>query len=143
MNKYKWHYDRLTAFLVVAANTILSIYISIRLLTDDYFLLTQTGLTLPKLVLVGVVLINIVFTVYLNVGFLRRRHRARLILALIQTILLACVLRNIFVGHMYFGFGMTAYIRNGICFVVLSSMIYHTLFSKQIRTYFLEEIKSK
>lgn len=143
MNKYKWHYDRLTAFLVVAANMILAIYISIRLLTDDYFLLTQTGLSLPRYILMGMVLLNIILTVYLNLQFFKKSHRARLVLGLIQTTLLACILRNIFVGHMYFGFGMASYIRNGIFFVVIASMIYHTLFSKQIRTFFLEEIKSK
>lgn len=142
MKHYKWHLDRLTAFLVVVVNIVLAVYLSMRALTDDYFLLTQTGLNLSSSMLYGITVIVIGLTIYWNLKFFQRNHTARWVIGLVETILMASVLRNIFVGHMYFGFGLSTYIGNGLMFVLLSFLIYHTLFSKQIRVYFLEETKN-
>jgi len=140
MKQYKWHYDRLTAFAVAFLNCSFVGYILIRMLTDNYFLYTQTGFYLSESLLVRVTLtvVTVALTIWLNLRFIRKQHHARLFVGLIQTIGMACILRNIFVGFSYFGFGMYVYMRNVFAFIVLAVLIYHTLFSKNIRTYFEE-----
>jgi len=140
MKQYKWHYDRLTAFAVAFLNCSFVGYILIRMLTDNYFLYTQTGFYLSEslFIRVSLTVVIVALTIWLNLRFIRKQHHARLFVGLIQTIGMACILRNIFVGFSYFGFGMYLYMRNVFAFIVLAVLIYHTLFSKNIRIYFEE-----
>lgn len=137
MRQYKWKFDKITALSVALINILFVLYIGIRALMDKSFLFTQTGLNIRALPLTVIIFIIIAITIYTNYRFLNRSHRARLFLSACQTLIMACILRNIFVGHLYFGFGFNAYVRNILAFVLVSILIYHTLFSKNIREYFL------
>ncbi|MCH4890555.1 hypothetical protein EZV73_23440 [Acidaminobacter sp. JC074] len=139
MKQYTWHLDRLTALMVGLTNVLLTLYLSIRFLTDTYFFKTQFGFILQGMGLVVLLVGLVAGAIYLNYQFIRKNHTARLILSLGETICLACILRNIFIGHMYFGFGFSAYIRNLLAFAVMSAVIYHTMFSSQIQAYFQEK----
>ncbi|MBI9013475.1 MAG: hypothetical protein JEZ08_14680 [Clostridiales bacterium] len=140
MKHYKWHFGRLTAFAVAFLNCIFAGYVLMRVLMDDYFLYTQTGFYLDKspIIRIGITVPIVLITLWLNLRFIRRQHHARLFVGLFQTICMACILRNIFVGFSYFGFGMYVYMRNVIAFIIVAVLIYHTLFSKNIRMYFEE-----
>jgi len=136
MKQYRWNYEKLTALSVAAGNSLIAIYIMIRFLSDPYLVLTQTGLHLNQSILIVPMALFVSFTVFVNFKFIQKQHNARLLIALVQTIGLACVIRNLFVGYLYFGFGVGEYLRNVIAFTIYATLIYHTLFSKSIRGYF-------
>lgn len=140
MKEYKWQYDRLTALTVAFLNCIFVAYVLIRMTTDNYFLYTQTGIhfTGSPLIKLIISLLVIALTIWLNLRFIRKQHHARLFVGMFQTVGLACILRNIFVGFSYFGFGKYIYMKNVFAFLLVATLIYHTLFSKNIRTYFEE-----
>ena len=139
MKQYTWRLDKLAAFMVALTNVLLSIYISYRFLSDAYFLKTQLGFIVSRELMLVVVVCLISLTFYLNYQFIRKHHVSRLLLSLFETICLASIIRNIFIGHMYFGFGYSYYVRNIVSFVIVSFVIYHTMFSNQIQTYFQEK----
>lgn len=136
MKQYKWNFDKITALLVATGNCTIALYVMIRFLTDPYFLLTQTGLSLSQTYMVVPMALFVSITIFLNLKLIQKQHHARLIIAFAQTIGLACVIRNLFVGYLYFGFGFGEYLRNTFAFILYATLIYNTLFSKQIRSYF-------
>ncbi len=138
MKQYKWNFDKLTALLVALINCIVVSYLMIRFMTDSYFSMTQTGFNLNPSYMIVIAPLGIAFTVFMNLKFIQKNHRARLIIAFAQTIGMACILRNLFVGYLYFGFDMIDYLRNLIAFSIFSTLIYHTLFSKHIKSYYSE-----
>ncbi len=139
MKQYTWRFDKLSALLVAFTNVLLSIYISYRFLSDAYFLKTQLGFSVSRELMLVMVICLISMTCYLNYKFIRKHHLSRLFLSLCETICLASIIRNIFIGHMYFGFGYSSYVRNIVSFVIVSFVIYHTMFSNQIQIYFQEK----
>ena len=140
MKEYKWNLDRLTALSVALLNCIFVAYVLIRMVTDNYFLYTQTGMHFngSLLIKVAIAVVVMVVTFWLNIRFIKKQHHARLFVGLFQTVGLACILRNIFVGFSYFGFGTSVYMKNVLAFILVATLIYHTLFSKNIRMYFEE-----
>lgn len=136
MKQYKWNFDKLTALAVATGNSLIAIYIMIRFLTDPYFVLTQTGFHLNQSIMVIPMALLVSLTLFINLKFIQKQHMARLLVSLAQTIGLACVIRNLFVGYLYFGFGVGDYLKNVVGFVLYAGLIYHTLFSKNIKAYF-------
>ncbi|MBN2794045.1 MAG: hypothetical protein JXR88_01465 [Clostridia bacterium] len=136
--RYLWHFDRLTALLVAFGNLFMGLFIAFRLLINPSFLRDQLGLSMKFPFGVKVVLsfVIVLMAIYVLSDFLKRKHRSRMILAGVETLILAFLLRNTFVVFLFEGLDLEP-IGVTIALLLLESvLIYHTLFSKQINTYF-------
>lgn len=142
MRQYKWHFDRLIALLVATLNVLFTIFIAVRFAIDRHFLFMQTGLKgiSDILVIFGCTVI-VIGALVLNYEFLRKKHSARLLLALFETIVLAACIRNLFMGQLFFGFSLTSFMSNVVVFFLYATLVYHTLFSSLIKLYFYEKIR--
>lgn len=140
---YVWNYDRLMAFLVALINCSITVYISVIVMMDEYFLRNQIGLREEPSFALKMIVISIicVVTIMINVKFIMKNHRARMVIAFIQTVMLAFILRNLFVGVLYSGFVIKSYALNILGLILLSFLIYNTLFSEKIISYFNLEKK--
>lgn len=136
--KYQWQYDRLAALSVGLVSVIVSIYIGMSIIMENYFLKQQLGLSVNTHVLIRcfIALVIISTTLWSVWGFIKKVHHRRLILCLLQTVILAFVLRNIFIVFLYDGISFGIMSVNIVLLLIQSTLIYHTLFSKQIMTYY-------
>lgn len=119
------------------ANVAMSVYITFVLTEKDF---TRFGLALgvEALLLLKVMigLIVCLMVVYTNIHFISRNIRARIVIALMQITLLVFVIRNLFLGFLHHGLMVSSYGLDIIGFILLSGMIYNTLFSENIIQYF-------
>lgn len=136
--KYSWQFDRLTALLVGFGNMLITGLIGFKILSDPYYLKDQLGIALKIPYVIKVFLAFLVFLtmIYVVSEFLKRKHKGRMQLAGIETILLAFLLRNIFVVFLFEGLSIEPIFMTISLIVLESILIYHTLFSHQINTYF-------
>lgn len=136
--KYRWQMDRLAALSVVLGNLVVFTYLAMRLMTDDYFFGNQIGWRInlsPWQRLSGLAL-SFGLLVLLNTGFLKREPGSRAVLALMETLVLVIILKNVFIYFLYRAGGWQALSIHWIALILQSYVLYHTLFSKQILTYF-------
>lgn len=136
--KYKWNYDRLTAMLVVLSNFIITAIILTISLLEDKFMKHQFGFAEEPAfaIKIGFVLVVLIGVIALNLKFLQKSQKHRMILALYQTIILSFAIRNIVFVFVNKNFIINYYMLNCVIAVVLSATVYNTLFSKQINDYF-------
>lgn len=136
--KYQWNQDRLTAFLVVLGNLLVFGYVSVKMISDNYFFKNQFGITgsIALVVRLFIALSMMLIIVFLNYQFLKKHHMSRMILAGIQTILMAFILRNLLVVLLFDGVQLSSMYMNVIELITQSVLIYATLFSERITSYF-------
>lgn len=136
--KYRWQFDRLTALLVGFGNMLIAGLIGFKILSDPYYLKDQLGVALKIPYVIKVLLAFLVFLtmIYVVSDFLKKKHKGRMQLAGIETVLLAFLLRNIFVVFLFEGLSIEPIFMTISLIVLESILIYHTLFSHQINTYF-------
>lgn len=136
--KYVWNFERMTALAVALANCLITGYISIIIVVDEYFLRHQLGLIKEPSILLKwfVVSLGFLMILWMNILFIKRNHKARMVIGFIQTMTLAFFIRNLFVGFMYSGFVINSYVMNIVGLIVLSVLIFNTLFSEKIMGYF-------
>lgn len=136
--KYQWQLDRAAALSVFLGNVILYVYLAIRLMTDDYFLLGQIGwqVYLPPMIRFIGIILGLGMLVYLNLGFLNRNAGIRMSLALIQSVVLVVILKNLFVHFLYPGRGLVPLVIHLTALTLESYILYMTLFSRTIASYF-------
>lgn len=139
-SKYKWNYGRLTAFLVASGNMIFLLLISLKVFLDPNFLSSQLGLKMDVNVWIklAVVFIYLSLGFLVNIRFIRKIQGSRLLLALVETLVMAFIIRNLFVGFLFEGVHIGSYLGNLIAFVCNGILIYHTLFSNFINDYYKE-----
>lgn len=137
-SKYKWNYGRLTAFLVAGGNLVFLSIIVLNALINPSFVNMQLGIDyhMNTLMKVFIIVLYFVIAVTINIRFIRRINRSRVFLALLQTITMAFIIRNLFVGFLFSGAHIGTYIGNLSAFAFNGILIYHTLFSQQINKYF-------
>lgn len=136
--KYRWQFDRVTALLVGLGNMLIAGLIGFKLLSDPYYLKDQLGIALkiPYVIKVLLAFLVLLAMIYVVAEFLKRKHKGRMQLAGIETVLLAFLLRNIFVVFLFEGLSIEPVFMTLSLIVLESILIYHTLFSHQINTYF-------
>lgn len=135
--KYKVNYNRIRVFIIAFLN-VLTIMITIRnAFVDQIFIPSfSTQFDYSNILEVYIVLLALVITIWLNVRFVKRIKHSRLLIGLIQMLLLIYVMRNLYIGFMYFGLMVDNYLKYVLGFIILSSLIYQTMFSKHINSYY-------
>lgn len=142
--KYKWQFDRLVALLVALGNCMISVLILIKVMKDDQFFKMHTGINLnlkpwQSLWASGFI---VVLVLICNYVFLKKNYRAWMFLGLCQTLIFAFVIRNIFLIVMYdFNINLSWFQNLGLLFY-MGGLIYLTLFSSHVMTYFKLQKKS-
>lgn len=135
---YRWNLERLIAFGLAFMNLLFVLFVGwLVIYKEDFIRLhtgVKTGLSQTHLLLISVSLLGLVM--FLCRGFLKRRYGAWMVLALVESLWLAYVIRNIFLMTIYDqGLSLSLPLHLGL-FAYLGMLVYMTLFSSHIRSYY-------
>ncbi len=136
--EYKVNSGRLLVLIAALLNIVLCLYVNYRFIYDDLFMENQIGFTLETSLL-NKYIISIIITaiaLYINYKFINKSLMYKHLLGFIQTVFFAFILKNIVVLYVNIGFKLEHYLSLAIGFIIMSLLIYLTLFSYQVLLYF-------
>ena len=135
---YKWNVGRLMVFLISALNTVLVSFVLYQLVFDNYFLKNQLGITsdLEIKFRVAIAVICLLLTLFLNYRLIAKDIISKHIVSIVQTVGYAFVIRNLIVSFIFDGFNIQNYYMQVVALVIMSALIYMTIFSVEGLIYF-------